>query len=152
MKDDPGAPMLEWMRQYRDQADTGLLTYPGLFYRRRLFPIAPSALQHVLNNWTIYQKPEESRAVLRRILGDGILVAEGDMHKRQRKILTPAFATSYIRGNVEVFAEKAENMVTVLRNAVRDQSDEGVEVFQYLSRTTLDIIVKAGTTQKKRFL
>lgn len=66
------------------------------------------------------------------------------MHKRQRKILTPAFGTAYIRGSVGVFVEKAENMVNALQIAVKDQGEEGTEVFKYLSRATLDIIGKAG--------
>jgi len=130
------------MREYRNP--TGLISYPGVFYSRRLFPISGSALQHILNNSTIYVKPDRSRDGLRRILGDGLLTAEGEAHKRQRKILTPAFGTGHIRASVEVFSEKAENIVNALQIAVKDQPAEGIEVFKYLSRTTLDIIGKAG--------
>ena len=94
----------------------------------------------------MYVKSDRSRDGLRRILGDGLLTVEGDAHKRQRKILTPAFGTANIRANVEVFSEKAGNLVDALQIAVKDQPAEGIEVFKYLSRTTLDIIGKAGNT------
>jgi cytochrome P450 len=148
--EEPGIPHLQWLREYRNP--TGLVSYPGIFYQRRLFPVSGSTLQHILNNWTIYIKPEPSRQALRRILGDGLLTAEGDMHKRQRKVLTPAFATGYIRNSVEAFSEKAEVMVNALQKAVKDQPAEGIEMFNYLSRTTLDIIGKAGITPCQRIL
>src|SRR5438876_886356 len=100
------------MRRYRNR--TGLVSYPGLFYTRRLMPTSSSATQHILNNWTIYVKPEQSRRSLKNILGDGLLTAEGDMHKRQRKVLNPAFATGYVRDIVPIFSEKAEDLVDTL--------------------------------------
>lgn len=45
------------------------------------------ALNHVLMNHYIYQKPEAARYNLSQILGEGILVTEEDKHKLQRKIM-----------------------------------------------------------------
>lgn len=131
------------MRQYRNP--TGLITYPGLFYSRRLLPTSSQAVQHVLNNYTIYVKPEQARRSLRNILGDGLLTAEGETHKRQRKVLNPAFATSYIRDVFPVFKEKSEDLVDTLVHALKEQPSEGIEIFQYMSRTTFDIIGSAGS-------
>lgn len=39
-----------------------------------------------------FVKPATFRQGLARLLGVGILLAEGDEHKRQRKLLMPAFA------------------------------------------------------------
>jgi cytochrome P450 len=108
-------------------------------------PTSSSAIQHILNNWTIYVKPEPSRRSLQNILGKGLLTAEGDMHKRQRKVLNPAFATGYIRDIVPIFSEKAADLVDTLLEKLKSQSAEGIEMFTYLSRTTLDIIGSAGT-------
>ena len=131
------------MREYRNP--TGLVTYPGLFYVRRVMPISGAAVQHILNNWTLYTKPEQSRRALSRILGDGLLTAEGEMHRRQRKVLTPAFATGYIRDIVPVFIDKSTDLVSTLLQDLKNQGPEGIEMFRYLSRTTLDIIGSAGT-------
>ena len=128
------------MREYRNP--TGLVSYPGLFYVLRIMPTSTSAIQHILNNWTIYIKPEESRRALRSILGDGLLTAEGEMHRRQRKVLNPAFATGYVRDVVPIFADKANELVDLILEDV--QRGEDVEVFHFLSRCTMDIMGAAG--------
>jgi len=128
------------MREYRNP--TGLVAYPGLFYVLRIMPTSTSAIQHILNNWTIYIKPEESRRALRSILGDGLLTAEGEMHRRQRKVLNPAFAMGYVRDVVPIFADKANELVDLILEDV--QRGEDVEVFHFLSRCTMDIMGAAG--------
>jgi cytochrome P450 len=130
------------MRQYRNP--TGLVSYPGLFYTRRIMPTSNATVQHILNNWTIYVKPPEARKALQSILGDGLLTAEGEVHKRQRKILNPAFATGYIRDIFPIFWTKSTEMVDLMLEAIKSQSVEGTEVFKFLSRSTLDIIGSAG--------
>jgi cytochrome P450 len=139
MREEPGQAHLHWMREFRNS--TGLVSYPGIFYEWRIMPISTSAIQHVLNNWTIYVKPEQSRRGLRRILGDGLLTAEGEMHRRQRKVLNPAFATGYVRDAVPVFADKANELVDLIS---QDIKPEGVEVLHFLSRCTMDIMGAAG--------
>jgi cytochrome P450 len=107
-------------------------------------PTSSSTVQHILNNWTIYVKPAEARAQLQSILGDGLLTAEGEIHKRQRKVLNPAFATGYIRDIVPIFWAKSTEMVDLMLEAIKSQTAEGTEVFKFLSRSTLDIIGAAG--------
>jgi cytochrome P450 len=140
--EEPGQAHKRWMREYRNP--TGLVSYPGLFYVRRVMPTSSATVQHILNNWTLYIKPEQSRRALSRILGDGLLTAEGEMHRRQRKVLTPAFATGYIRDIVPIFTDKSADLVNTLLHEVSNQGPEGIEMLRYLSRTTLDIIGSAG--------
>ena len=49
----------------------------------RLYTTDTKAINHVLMNSYIYQKPEAIRYSLGRILGDGILIVEEDKHKQQ---------------------------------------------------------------------
>jgi cytochrome P450 len=112
-------------------------------------PTSNATVQHFLNNWTIYIKPSQSREALQSILGNGLLTAEGEIHKRQRKVLNPAFATGYIRDIVPIFCAKATEMVDLMLEAIKSQSAEGTEVFKFLSRSTLDIIGSAGFSSSK---
>jgi cytochrome P450 len=142
MDEEPCQAHLRWMRKYRNP--TGLISYPGLLYERRLMPYSTSSIQHVLNNWTIYVKPEQSRQALRNILGDGLLTAEGEMHRRQRKVLNPAFATGYVRDAAPIFAEKANDLADLILEDIKSQNPEGIEIFHFLSRCTMDIMGAAG--------
>jgi cytochrome P450 len=107
-------------------------------------PTSSPAIHHILSNTNIYVKPELDRKILQNILGDGLLIAEGDTHKRQRKVLNPAFTTGNIRDIVPIFLEKGDNLVNILSEQLKSQTAEGIEVFQFLCRCTLDIIGSAG--------
>jgi cytochrome P450 len=101
-------------------------------------------VQHILNNMNIYVKGEQARRAIESFLGKGLLTAEGEIHKKQRKVLNPAFATSYIRGIFPIFSAKAEELVDTLLEQVKSQSADGINVLPLLNRSTLDIMGSAG--------
>merc|ERR1711939_669341 len=83
-----------------------------------------------------YPKPERARLWMMPILGEGVLLAEGQTHVVQRKALTPAFSITSIRSLMPVFWE------TEMKTEKVDS--KCFEVLEWLNRTTLDIIGKAG--------
>jgi cytochrome P450 len=121
---EPGEPYLCWLRQYRNPI--GLISFPFLFYTRRVMTTSSSAIQHVLNKVTIYIRPEFEHDTLKNILGDGLLTAEGKLHNLQRKMLNPAFTPGYIRDIVPIFSKKAEDLVITDLEQLRSQNDEGI--------------------------
>jgi len=81
--------------------------------------------------------------VMRRITGQGVLVAEGQEHKRQRKLLNPAFASEHIKNLIPVFWRKGGELCHLLQEETTGNTD-GYNVLKILTRTTLDIIGLAG--------
>ena len=65
----------------------------GRFFGRNSFILnAPDAIRHVLvDNYENYTRTPVSFRVLRPILGQGLLIAEGRAWKHQRRTLAPAF-------------------------------------------------------------
>ena len=47
---------------------------------------------------------------LTALLGEGLLVAEGDVHKRQRRIITPSFAPANLRAMTPIIQAKAREL------------------------------------------
>ena len=89
------------------------------------------------------------RRAFRIILGDGLVIAEGETHERQRKVLSPAFATGYIREIVPIFVQKGDELVNALGERLSSQSTaEGMDVSDLLTRSTLDIIGSACLSPK----
>ena len=66
----------------------------GRFFRRSSFILnTPDAIRHVLvDNYENYTRTPAAFRVLRPILGEGLLLAEGRAWKNQRRTLAPAFA------------------------------------------------------------
>ena len=71
------------MQKWIDEVpNNGIIRYHHVFNRERIMPVSPKALGEVLvhKNYE-FVKPTELKIGLGRLLGDGILVAEGNVHK-----------------------------------------------------------------------
>jgi hypothetical protein len=77
-----GEPARTWIETV---PNNGLIRYRHLFNRERVLVVSPKALGEVLvtRNYE-FIKPPQLRFGLGRILGIGILLAEGDEHKVSR--------------------------------------------------------------------
>ncbi|KAK6526089.1 hypothetical protein TWF281_011127 [Arthrobotrys megalospora] len=138
-----GDPQKGWLKTVPND---GLIYYKGLLNRERLLPANPKVLAEVLNSQSyIFVKPQFYRFSL-RLLGNGILMAEGDEHKRQRKILTPAFHPRHLRSLFPLFWNKTREMVNLITSEIEvsDVPDPILDFNSWGSRCTLDIIGKAG--------
>ncbi|KAL2269933.1 hypothetical protein VTJ83DRAFT_2117 [Remersonia thermophila] len=146
-----GTPMLEWINTIPND---GLIRYLGPFNQERLLISSPKALAEVLTTKNYdFVKPQNVRYFLGRILGIGLLLAEGDEHKMQRKNLMPAFSFRHIKDLYPVFWSKAREGVQAITEEIREKaaqqgSDEKptavIEASNWASRIALDIIGVAG--------
>lgn len=84
------------------------------------------------------------------MIGNGILVAEYDEHRRQRRILTPAFGVGHIRQITPHFWMKANQLAEKWKPIAESQSKGGIDVMKWTSRVTLDIIGLAGNKSSVR--
>jgi cytochrome P450 len=110
----------------------------------------PKALGEVLvqRNYE-FIKPERLRNGLGRLLGVGILLAEGDEHKRQRKLLMPAFSFRHIKDLYPIFWNKSKEMTSQISATINNSPEAStvIEIREWASRATLDIIGLAGVGQ-----
>ncbi|KAJ6459049.1 cytochrome P450 [Mycena sanguinolenta] len=112
----------------------------------QLYTTDSKAMQHILSNNYLYQRPKEGRYFLGRVVGPGVLVVEEDVHKKQRKILNPAFGPTQLRALTEIFVEKSRQLRDLwLAKAANDSNGVArVNVIPEFSTAALDIIGKAG--------
>ncbi|TVY37039.1 Cytochrome P450 monooxygenase [Lachnellula subtilissima] len=161
-----GVPMIEWINSVPNE---GLIRYLGLLNAERLIVASPKALGEVLvaKNYD-FVKPAHVTAGLGRLLGVGVLLAEGDEHKFQRKNLAPAFSFRHTKDLYPVFWDKSREVVQKMTEKVKSGGDalrldpkdpkdlekslvpDGtpvLEVCGWAGRVTLDIIGVAGMGQ-----
>lgn len=142
----------------------GVIYYRWLLNEPRVLVTSPKALGEVLVQRSYeFVKPSRVRVGLGRLLGVGVLLAEGDEHKvsfepkcaerefsdekqRQRKLLSPAFAFRHTKDLYPIFWSKAQEMTDTISATIKSSPDASsvVEIRDWASRATLDIIGLAG--------
>lgn len=108
----------------------------------------PVALDYILNKQAYhYPKQKDIARVLAGLGGPGILVAEGDVHKRQRFVMQKGFTSSNIRALYPFFQHHARHLRDRLQERIDlDSSVDGVvtDMYRPILRTTLDILGHAA--------
>ncbi|GAB1525648.1 hypothetical protein RhiTH_008811 [Rhizoctonia solani] len=99
----------------------------------------------VLSHNTVFPKSESMRRGLALLLGEGILAADEVAHKRQRRVMSPAFSALHIRNLLPIFIAKSNQLRDIWMDKLHDKpAGETIEVLSWLTRATLDIIGLAG--------
>jgi cytochrome P450 len=101
---------------------------------------APDAIRHVLvDNYENYTRTPPGIRVLRPILGEGVLIAEGRAWKHQRRTLAPAFTPRAVASLVPHMIAATDETIAQLQAA----SGGPVDLREAMQRMTLEI---AGRT------
>ncbi|KAI0682779.1 cytochrome P450 [Cytidiella melzeri] len=118
------------------------ISYNSFLSSSRLWTMDTRALQHILTNSYNYQRPPQSRFYISRVLGTGLIMAEEDQHKRQRKITSPAFGSAQIREQTEIFIDKSRLLRDkwVAEVAKSRTGYAQVDAMFWMSKAALDII------------
>lgn len=137
-----GVPQRRWHQQHGP-----IIRYFFPFGAERLSIADDDALKHMTTrNPYNYPKPVRAKLWMVRILGEGLLLAEGQEHIHQRKLLAAGFSIQSIRALAPIFWQKALLLTDCWRREMQDNgaSVRTFEALEWLNRTTLDIIGSAG--------
>ncbi|KAI4282985.1 MAG: hypothetical protein L6R38_002511 [Xanthoria sp. 2 TBL-2021] len=151
MESGPGDVLRSWANSVPNQ---GLIRYLDFFNLERVAIVGPAALADVLvHNCYDFEKPPQLRKGISRILGLGLFLSEGEVHRRQRKYLMPAFAYRHVKNLYPMFWNKSTELVAAIVASTHTSHDSGldknvsIEVNEWASRATLDIIGQGGFGQ-----
>lgn len=96
----------------------------------------PDYIRHVLvDNHRNYVKGRTLTAT-RRVLGTGLLTSEGEFHRRQRRLVQPAFHRQRIAGYAEIMSRFTE------RHLSQWQDGEALDLHRDLMTLTMKIVAK----------
>ncbi|KAH7090696.1 cytochrome P450 [Paraphoma chrysanthemicola] len=145
-----GQPHLNLMKEVEND---GIILTRGFFHTDRLIITSPAALADVLVHKSYdMEKPPASRAFLRKFLGDGLLMTEGDEHKHHRKQIMPAFHFRHIKELYPVFWSKSLEFSQAVASALTEGPCQTLEIGHFSTQVTLDIIGLAGLGRDIRSL
>jgi cytochrome P450 len=113
----------------------------GRFFGRSSFILnTPEAIRHVLvDNYENYMRTPGAIRVLRPVLGEGLLIAEGRAWKHQRRSLAPAFTPRAVTTLVPHMIAVTDDTIARLSG----QCGQPVDLREVMQRMTLEI---AGRT------
>ncbi|CAA7269644.1 unnamed protein product [Cyclocybe aegerita] len=139
--EDPGAVYEEWALQYGPA-----FRVPGGFGSSRIVICDPRANAHFYSKETFgYIQTKLARVFIENLFGRGLLWAEGDSHRRQRKALSPAFSNAAIRKLMPVFYDAAHKMKAIWDSMLDAGSGEAsIDVQIWMNHISLDSIGIAG--------
>lgn len=121
----------------------GLIHFRGFMNVDHILLVSNEALSEVLvRRANAFTKPAVARRLLSKILGQSLLILEGDEHKYLRKRIQPAFNHRNVQDLCPLFWSKAIDMVDTMEEsaASADAKDFEVDVLPWGNKGTLDAI------------
>lgn len=81
-------------------------------------------------------------------LGTGLLTSTHQKWKTRRKLLTPAFHFRILDDALEAFNAQGQILAEVLEEDSKNATDNTIDIFNYVTRCTLDIILETAMGQQ----
>ncbi|KAI0773614.1 cytochrome P450 [Fomes fomentarius] len=130
----------EWVDKYGS-----VFLAPAPLGSKRVILTDPKAIAHFysVETWT-YVNTKLSRVAIENLFGRGLLWAEGDSHKRQRKAISPAFSNVAIRRLTSVFYDSVYKLKTNWDNQLASVDSALIDVQKWMNHVSLDSIGIAG--------
>ncbi|KAI0086779.1 cytochrome P450 [Irpex rosettiformis] len=116
----------------------------GILGSKYLFTYDPKVLHHILlKDQQSFRDPTWFLAHCNASFGPGLLSVEGERHKRQRKMLNPAFSATQMRRIIHMLYETAHTLQKAIQGDITGKSED-VDVLNWLNRSALDSIGRGG--------
>ncbi|KAI0718402.1 cytochrome P450 [Cerioporus squamosus] len=123
----------------------GVVKLSGLFGKPNLLVSDPLALHTVLiKEHHNFEEPATHLVPNHLIFGPGLVSIDGDWHKKQRKILTPAFSLAALRQTVPIMYGVSYKLRDALLARVTNTEWSEVDMFSWISRGTLELVAQAA--------
>ncbi|KAH9905500.1 cytochrome P450 [Xylariomycetidae sp. FL2044] len=141
-----GELVSQWNRSLRHN---GVFRYLDVLNFEKLAVTSPDMVAEVLQRTQDFEQHSTMYLLAEPILGPGIVIVNGQEHKRQRKLVAPLLSAQQVRELEPVFWEKSVELVQRLteiaaRTASASGFSEPILMDHYSSHVTLDSISKAA--------
>jgi cytochrome P450 len=139
----PGSSWLGHIQRFRDDrlgllrdvGRTGPLARVRLLHREVVFVSAPDAVHEMLvEKARSFEKSPGLRLMLRELAGEGLFTSEGELWRKQRKLMSPLFHPSALGGYARSMNEEAHRALARWRDGDR------VDLAHEMMRITMGVV------------
>jgi len=136
-KYDTSEDLLRWMK---DQFDRFGSIYRASIYGTDAYVVSdPEHVDHVLRiNWRNYKKGQAIKRI-GFLLGNGLMVSEGELWKRQRRMIQPAFHDNAIGALINVISAANIELLEKWKDAARERVS--VNITRDISHMVLKVVL-----------
>ncbi|KAI0821934.1 cytochrome P450 [Trametes gibbosa] len=121
-----------------------VLKLHGRFGQKILYVFDPIAMHHIaVKDQYIYDEADWFLRMNTHTVGPGLLSTTSDQHRRQRKMLNPAFNANHMRDMTPIFYEVADRLQRAIQNQLEGRPGE-VDLSRWMGRTALELFGQAG--------
>jgi len=132
--------VIEWPRKYGPRFGTQI--GPKCFF----VSLKPTDLEKLLSS-SVYIQKGSAYKLAENWLGEGLLTSSGAKWFHRRKMLTPSFHFKILDEFLKVFQSQSQAFVEILAKNGQD-GEKALEICQYVTRCTLDIICETAMGKK----
>ncbi|RIB14449.1 hypothetical protein C2G38_1973248, partial [Gigaspora rosea] len=79
------------------------------------------------------------------LFGSGLVCAQGNNHKRQRKLMNPLFTFANVKEMIPTFIKGGHQLKDHWIKLIGDKKEESISINSLISQVSLDIIGFVGT-------
>ncbi|KAE8231785.1 hypothetical protein CF326_g3188 [Tilletia indica] len=162
------SPPADGHLDFMQEVGSPVFIYRTFAYGTRLCITDPVAVAYMLSSAHSYEYPKDegTRKFLSALLGEGLIAAEGEAHRRARRVLQPAFNLSSVRSLTPLFFRHANALSAKLASKIditegpsdksflpgqsdlaAAKSEKGrpvIDIMNWLGLVTMDVIGDAG--------
>ncbi|KAF9024913.1 cytochrome P450, partial [Hymenopellis radicata] len=102
------------------------------------------AVQHIFQNAYTYLKSAAFQPIVVKVVGRGVVWAEDEEHKWQRRLLAPAFTPSAVKAMADDVLQCAEKTARRLADDLESRGSAIVNLSTYIPACTLEVIGRVG--------
>ncbi|KAJ7651145.1 cytochrome P450 [Roridomyces roridus] len=112
----------------------------GILGTDRLLVSDPKALYHMSNSGYHIRKSDFRSELINILTGPGLAWSNNEVHRRQRRVNSPAFGTQEARSYIPIFTAYAHKLTSQWKDLVGADGTALVDTPSYFSRYALDTI------------
>jgi len=132
----------KWQQQYGNA-----VRFKSIVGNDALWIADPKALQYIFQTSAYHFPKQKERLVVTRLMnGKGLVWAEGDVHKRQRKVMLPAFGGPESKAFLSFFSGSVQSLTSRWAEKLDGTKDGSLvlDMPSWLSRATMDALGRAA--------
>ncbi|CCM00988.1 uncharacterized protein FIBRA_03036 [Fibroporia radiculosa] len=116
----------------------------GMFGRPILYVSDPKALHTVMiKDEPMFQEPDAFISMNILVFGRGLVSTLGETHRKQRKLLNPAFSIKHMRHIIPIFYSVVHRLRDGIGKKIASGTEE-IDMLDWMGRTALELIGQGG--------